>query len=190
MTKRQKELECDFETNPTTLYLMIHQADWEGVDYQAGNSPEEVRTFVLRRNADGVLKWRLLPIHSAILHDAPLATLETLISAYRESARIPDDHGMLPIHLAIKKHVGPEVINLLLSAYPDCIDVTNSHGLTPYQMAETSSSEHQEYYLRALQRGTPTYAAVTASWSDLLCGINLPELTMDPRTGFGLLASQ
>ncbi len=190
MAKQQKELDCDYEKNPTNLYLLIQQGDWDSVDHQAGHFPDEAKTFVSRHDATGLLKWRLLPIHCAILHDAPISTLETLLRAYKEGAQAKDDHDMLPMHLAIKKHVSPEVINLLLVSYPECVDVTNGHGMTPYQMAETSSSKHQAYYLRALKRGSPTYGAVTATMSDLLCGMSLPEFTSDPRTGFGLLANQ
>jgi hypothetical protein len=185
---RDGELECDFEKNPTAIYLLIQQQDWDGVEYQAPNFPEEVRTFVYRRNPDGVLKWRLLPIHCAILHDAPFSALDALMKAYRASAQAQDDHGMLPIHLAIKKHMSPEVINLLLAAYPKCIDIANYNGLTPYEMADNSSSAHRGYYRRALKRGSPTYAAVTASFSDLLCGVSLPEWNADPSTAFGLMA--
>lgn len=189
MTKRNEdgELECDFEKDPTNLYLLIQQQDWHGVEYQASHFPEEVKTFVYRRDHDGALKWRLLPIHCAILHDAPFTTLDALIKSYKQGAAAQDDHGMLPIHLGIKKHVPPETINLLLAAHPQSIDSVNYNGLTPYEMADKSSSPHRSYYKRALTRGTPTYAAITASVSDLLCGVSLPECTEDPRTAFGLI---
>lgn len=182
------ELGCDFDKDPTNLYLLIQNRDWEGVHYQAQHFPQEVKTFVFRKTEDGILKWRLLPLHGAILNDAPNDVLDTLINAYRLGTQKQDDHGMLPIHLAIKKHAAKEAINLLLAAYPECVDVKNYQGLTPYEMAQSSSSKHKDYYLRALKRGSPTYSAVTASLSDLLCGVSLPKLTSDPRTAFGMLA--
>lgn len=182
------ELECDFEKNPTHLYLLVQQRDWEGVKYQAVHFEIEAKTFVYRRSPDGILKWRLLPLHAAVLNDAPVDVLEGLLKAYEVGASVPDDHGMLPIHLAIKKHMEPEAINVLLAAYPDCIDVPNFNGISPSQMAQSSSSAHKEYYTRALRRGTRTYSAVTESMSDLMCGVSLPKLSSDPRTGFGMMA--
>jgi hypothetical protein len=163
--------------------MLVHQKDWEGVKYQAANFSDEVRTFVYRKGPDGLLKWRLLPLHLAILSGGvPLDVLETLLEAYPGAADVQDDHGMLPIHLAIKKHLDPDVVNLLLASNPDCIEVKNYDDLTPYQMAQKSSSPHQKYYVRALRRGSPTYSAVTATLSDLLCGVKIPSSwTMDPR---------
>lgn len=183
------ELECDFEKNPTHLYLLVQQRDWDGVKYQAANFESEVKTFVYRRSADGLLKWRLLPLHAAVLNDAPVDILECLLNVYKHAAAVPDDHGMLPLHLAIKKHVEPESINVLLAAYPDSIDIANFNGVTPFQMAQTSSSVHKAYYQRALRRGTRTYSAVTESMRDLMCGVSLPTLSSDPRTGFGMMAT-
>ena len=175
-------MECDFDRNPTNLHLAIQQRDWLGVKYQVRHFPKEVRTKVVRKDEKGILLWRLLPIHAAILNEAPDDILQLLLTSYQDGAKSQDDHGMLPIHLAIKKHRPSETINLLLSAYPDCINVQNYHGLTPHQQAETSSSEHKKYYLRALKRG-PTYSAVTGSMSDLLCGVSFPSLSeIDPRT--------
>jgi hypothetical protein len=184
------ELESDYEKNPTHLYMLIQQRDWEGVQYQAGHFPEEVKTYVFRKEADGLVKWRLLPLHASILNEAPLAVLQDLLSAFPDSAKAQDDRGMLPIHLAIKKHVAPDAINLLLASYPECIDVENVDGMTPYKMSKTSNSAHKQYYQRALKRGSPTNSAVTGSMADLFCGVHLPTtMSTDPRTGFGLLAS-
>ena len=181
------EMECDFDKNPTSLYLAIQQRDWDGVRYQAENFPAEARTIVFRKDPEtDLLKWRLLPIHAAVLSDAPIEILEVLLKAYKDGAKSQDDHGMLPIHLALKKHADPDKINLFLAAYPECIKVENYDGMTPVQQAQTSSSEHKDYYLRALKKG-PTYNAVTGSMSDLLCGVSFPSMEeMDPRRAFGL----
>jgi hypothetical protein len=174
--KTDKLAEVDYEKNPTILYQLILKRDWENVILRTRNYDEEARVFVYRCDDQGLLKWRLLPIHCAILHDSPPDVVEALLKAYRAGAREQDDHGMLPIHLAIKKHAAPEIINMLLSSYPHCIEVSNNNGVTPYEMAKMSSSEHQKYYLRALTPGSSTYVALTATFSDLLCGVNLPGL--------------
>jgi hypothetical protein len=189
--KMSAEMECDYDRNPSTLYLAIQQRDWKGVKYQADSFPEEVRTIIFRKDpVTNVLKWRLLPIHAAILSDAPIEVLQTLLASYMKGVKSQDDKGMLPIHLAMKKHMEPATINLLLAAYPNCIDVKSSYGFTPYEQAKTSSSAHKAYYMRALKQG-PTYSAVTESMSDLLCGVSFPSMSeMDPRAAFGLRAAQ
>ena len=117
------------------------------------------------------IQWRMLPIHAAVISDAPANVLSFLLKAYRDGARAVDDYGMLPIHLAIKKHADPQRINLLLLAFPDCVDVQNNLGQRPVDMAETSSSPHKEYYLRATRRYSSTYNAVTNTVDDLMCGL-------------------
>lgn len=165
-------LSCDYEENPTTLYTCIQQADWLGVKYQAENFGEEAQTLVCRKFKNGTLKWRLLPLHAAILMDAPFDVVKSLLDAFPGGAQVQDDQGMLPVHLAIRKHANEDTINVLLATYPDCVDIPNGDGHIPYQMAEKSSSAHRAYYLRALQRG-PTHSAVTASFSDLFCGCGI-----------------
>jgi hypothetical protein len=171
------EIECDFDLNPTDLYLLIIDRAWEGVVYRANFFSKEAKTYVTRKDpTTRLVQWRLLPLHAAILNNAPLQVIESLLDAYPDGSKCQEDLGMLPIHLAVKKHVKEQVLNVLLAANPQCIHVENYHGNTPYQMALTSSSPHQAYYLRALQRGI-TYSAVTASMSDLLCGVSLDKVT-------------
>jgi hypothetical protein len=170
---KMSALECDFNDNPTTLYLMIQDNDWSSVNERAKLFPEEVRTWIVRTNPDTLnLQWRILPLHAAILSQAPQDVLETLLSVYSLAAKEQDDVGCLPIHWAIKKHCEPETINVLLAAYPKCVQIKNNAGVTPVEQSQQSSSPHKEYYLRALSPG-PTYNAVTQSMSDLLCGINV-----------------
>ena len=118
-------MECDYDRHPTHLYMLIQHKDWAGVKYQAANFSDEVKTFVYRKGPNGLLKWRLLPLHLAILSDGvPFDVLQSLLEVYPGAADVQDDHGMLPIHLAIKKHMDPDVINLLLAANPDCVEVS------------------------------------------------------------------
>jgi hypothetical protein len=37
----QKELECDYNVQPTNIYLLIQELDWQGVVYQAETFPIE-----------------------------------------------------------------------------------------------------------------------------------------------------
>lgn len=169
-------LECDYDRNPTQLFMLIQHKEWDGVKHQA-HVFDEAKTWIVRRSSNiGLVKWRLLPLHFAILEDCPTDVIQALLEAYAQAAEFQDDHGMLPIHLAIRKHRDAESMNALLVANPKCLDVKNYDGKTPFEMAMKSSSPHRSYYLKVLRRG-PTYDAVTGSMSDLLCGISLETLT-------------
>lgn len=186
------ETECDFDKGPTNIWMLVEDRDWNGVIYQAKHFPKEARTFVFRSDATATsnnhLRWRMLPLHAAVLGDAPTSVLQSLLRAYRAGARATDDQGMLPIHLAIKKHADPERINVLLATFPECVDVKNNLGLRPIDMAKISSSEHKSYYLRATRRGTSTYSAVTNTLDDLLCGFDIRSVV--PTSPLLLLSSK
>ncbi|KAG7372200.1 ankyrin repeat domain protein [Nitzschia inconspicua] len=168
-------MEADRDANPTNLYLAIEEKDWDGVKYQAENFKNEAKTWIRRECLQTKkLRWRLLPLHAALLHGAPADTVNALINCYSDAVKAKDDQGMLPIHIAIKKHAEPSVINVLLSSFPDCLGVKcETNGMTPFQMAKSSSSIHRKYYLRALKKGSATHSAITKDpLSDLLCGID------------------
>jgi hypothetical protein len=83
-------------------------------------------------------------------------------------------YGHILVKIAIKKHADLETIYSLLAAFPGCIDVkSGNQGLTPYQMAKKSSAPKKRYYQMAFKKGSPTYAAVTGTFGDLLCGVDL-----------------
>lgn len=94
------QLECDFDKYRTNIYSCLQERDWNGVIYQSHFFPAEARTYVYRRDPKtNALRWRVLPIHGAILAGAPLNVVEALLTAYPDGAKSVDDQGMLPIHL-------------------------------------------------------------------------------------------
>ena len=177
---------CDYDDNPTSLFLLIEEKAWNDVKKRADLFPEEAKTYVMRHDKEAsggsighnpaLVKWRLLPIHLAILYSAPPFVIQALLTAYRRGAECYDDERNLPIHLAVKKHANEEIMNLLLAAHPKCIDDENGQRLTPLAMAQRSTSPHKKYYLKALRRG-PIYKTVTANILDeLLCGVQIPGI--------------
>jgi hypothetical protein len=170
--------DCDYELNPTSLYQLIEEREWDDVRARADFFPEEAKRFIVRHESstNHLIKWRLLPIHAAILLSAPASVIQALLEAYPEGAQLCDDETNLPIHLAVKKHVNEETLNLLLHAFPDSINLCNGEGLTPFEMATKSNSPYKKYYLRALRKGK-IHSTVTANIvNELLCGVNLSAL--------------
>jgi predicted nucleic acid-binding Zn-ribbon protein len=123
----------------------------------------EARTWVFRKKFDGKLRWRLLPVHAAIIFKAPEHVIEALLGAYPRGAECKDDRGMLPLHLAFRNGSSEDIVDLLLVAYPQFIDVKDRKGRIPLVLAQASTSPNRDAFKRgALKRG-PTYYAVAAA---------------------------
>jgi hypothetical protein len=100
IVSNKDQLEYDFDKYRVNIYTCLLQRDWDGVIYQAYFFPAEARTYVYRRDPNThALRWRVLPIHGAILNGAPINVLEALLRAYPDGVKSFDDQGMLPIHL-------------------------------------------------------------------------------------------
>lgn len=157
-------LECDYDTpsSVSPLYKAIENKDWSAVINIAEANPEQAATWVSRKEASGKLRWRLLPLHAAIIFKSPEKVIEHLLSSYPLGAQCKDDQGMLPIHLAFRNGSSEGVVNLLLVAYPQSIHVKDRKGRIPLVLAQASSSPNKEAFLRALERG-PSYYAVAAA---------------------------
>ncbi|KAL3903267.1 MAG: hypothetical protein SGILL_010510, partial [Bacillariaceae sp.] len=115
--------ERDFDKNPTVLYALVQKKIWaEAVD-RARDHPEEASIWVSRREKDGKLRWRLLPLHAAIVVKSSEDVIDSLLTAYPQAAETKDDQGMLPLHLAFRNGASEAVVKLLLMAYPYSVDV-------------------------------------------------------------------
>ena len=159
---KNQPFERDFDADPTDLYVMIQKKAWKETIEQAQEAPDEVRIWVSRKEQDGRLRWRLLPIHAAIIFKAPEDVVEALLAAYPKGAQSKDDQGMLPLHLAFRNGSTEGVVNLLLVAYPQSIDVKDRKGRIPLVLAQASTSPNRDAFMRALERG-PTYYAVASA---------------------------
>ncbi|GKY91444.1 hypothetical protein MPSEU_000116700 [Mayamaea pseudoterrestris] len=116
------ELDCDYDNNPTVLYDLVESSAWDKVRLRCRTHPEEVRTWIIRRNPDGTLRWRLLPLHAAIIFQAPSTVVSTLLERYPVAAMRRDDHGMLPLHLAFRhKQEDEGLLELLLLEHPKAV---------------------------------------------------------------------
>lgn len=154
--------ECDFDKDPTQLYLLTQAKDWTLALARAQEAPHEARIWVTRKESNGKLRWRLLPLHAAIIFKAPESVVEAFLSAYPKGAECKDDQGMLPLHLAFRNGSTEGIVNLLLVAYPQSIDIQDRKGRIPLVLAQASTSPNRDSFMRALERG-PTYYAVAAA---------------------------
>lgn len=151
--------ERDFDTNPTVLFAMLQKKEWDTVMERALSHPEEAAIWVSRKEKGGtVVRWKLLPIHAAIVFKATPHVMETLLAAYPQGAATKDDQGMLPLHLAFRNASPPAVVDLLLMSHPTSMQTKDRKGRVPLVLAQASNSPFKEDYLKALAKGPLEYA--------------------------------
>ncbi|KAL7565145.1 hypothetical protein ACA910_021524 [Epithemia clementina (nom. ined.)] len=140
-------LERDYDTEPTDLYSALQKKRWSEAITILEQAPEEARTWVYRKEPQKLkIRWRLLPIHGAIIFQAPPEVVESILLIFPEGAAERDDEGSLPIHLAYKRASGASVCKLLLDAFPNSIDIPDRKGRTPKHLAASSSGpKHREF---------------------------------------------
>lgn len=153
--------ERDFDKNPTVLYALVQKKLWKEAISRAKSHPREARAFICRREKEGRIRWRLLPLHAAIVFKAPALVIETIICAFPKGSEEKDDKGMLPLHLALRNSATEEVVNLLLLAFPQSVDSPDRKGRIPLTLAKAAASPNSEVYVKALEKG-PAYYAVNA----------------------------
>ena len=92
-------------------------------------------------------RWRLLPLHAAIVLGAPSEIIQEIIRAYPDAAKKSDERGSLPVHLAASRlDVDPEgekVVLQLFGAHPDSIDIQDRKGRTPPELAKLARSRRE-----------------------------------------------
>ena len=74
---------------------------------------------------------------------APVETVELLLSRYPEGATVRNQYGSLPLHMAASNQASAEVVRLLIDSYPDALHLQNDDGMTPLDLAlaDESASE-------------------------------------------------
>ncbi|KAL7519381.1 hypothetical protein ACHAWX_004143 [Stephanocyclus meneghinianus] len=179
----QPVFECDYDTNPTELYLAVQKKDWEAAATIAAEFPHEASTWVSRKESDGKLRWRLLPLHAAIIFKAPAKAVGALLCAFAHGAACKDDQGMLPLHLAFRNGCSEEVVSLLLIAYPQSVDVQDRKGRTPMVLAQGSNHPNRDAYIRALERGPAYYAVANVA------NYGVPE-SVNPNSGVVIMSEE
>ena len=148
-------LEADYDARPTELYSLIENRKWDDALQLLSNSEHyaaltQASTWVIRREegettADAQtgqrkLRWRLLPLHAALIFRGPLEIVQALIRAYPGAARCRDDQGMTPAHLAFRNDASDEVLDIVLAAYLPAIAVQDRKGRDPLACAMGSSA--------------------------------------------------
>ena len=132
------------DASPTRLYALIEKRQWDDALTLLANLEHyaaltQASKWVVRREEGGTdiaaetggqrrVRWRLLPLHAALIFRGPLAIIEALLRAYPGAARCRDDQGMTPAHLAFRNDAADEILDVVLAAYPPAVAVQDRKG--------------------------------------------------------------
>lgn len=131
------ELVCD-DKNATALYVLLASWYWDKARARAASHPDEVRTWV--QKVDPVIKkirWKVLPLHAAMIFKAPLDVVECLLNEYPAAAKEKDDKGMLPLHVAFRHKAEGDESSLatLVDDYPQGCAIKDNCNRFPIDFA-------------------------------------------------------
>jgi len=130
-SRNNGEIICDYDRSVTDLYEMLESSEWEKACAQCRTHPEEVHTWVSRRDTNDNIRWKLLPLHAAVIFQAPLPVIEDLLKEHPIAAAKRDDQGMLPLHLAFRHKSDESVIEKLLRQYPGSVIIKDQRERVP-----------------------------------------------------------
>jgi hypothetical protein len=131
----EEPIECNYDADLIPLYQALEEKAWiAALDMIQDNSQEskdQVRTWVTRYEENGNVRWSQLPIHAAMIFNAPFKIVQALVDAYPKGVRCTDDQHMLPLHLAFRYGVPDNTLLLLLEAFPEAMNAKNRKGRVP-----------------------------------------------------------
>lgn len=142
-------LECNFDQNPSRLIKRIVAHKWdaamellaedeEPTDENAASESDDKKksmcaTWAVRYEENEDIRWRVLPIHAALIHGAPLQLIQDLIHFHPKATTCADDQGNMPIHLAFRYGSEEAIFNLVVETNPSALKLKNGKGRTPLQ---------------------------------------------------------
>ncbi|KAG7352763.1 hypothetical protein IV203_008811 [Nitzschia inconspicua] len=147
------ELVCDYDQSITPLYEMLESSQWDKARARCHTHPQEVHTWIVRRDANDNIRWKLLPLHAAVIFQAPMPVVEAMLIEYPIAAAKRDDQGMLPVHLAFRHKSEEVLIERMIRQYPGGLTVKDLRDRLPLDHAK----ENQFSY-RMMKLYSETYA--------------------------------
>ena len=101
------------------------------------------RTWIVRRERTGVLRWRMLPLHAALAFNAPFDVIVRLYHLYPGSIRCRNDQGMLPMHHCFKYGNEDKILEFFLDVFPEALTVTDDKGRLPLGCTPKDGSDNE-----------------------------------------------
>jgi len=126
-------------------------------DVVAVASPRSSQEAALNNMGPKKVRWRMLPIHAAVLFGAPPEVVRTLLKAYPPGCSAHDDQGMLPLHLAFRCGSSEEIALILLDAYPEAIERVDYKDRLPSMLAPKIALSYRDSIGEAFIKGPAYY---------------------------------
>jgi ankyrin repeat protein len=162
------EAVCNYDTNVTTLYELLESSNWEKARTRCSSHPHEVRTWIVRRDTvSQKVRWKLLPLHAAVIFQSPTFVVSALIDQYPSAVSRRDDQGMLPLHLAFRyKEDNEDLLELLLTQYPKGVLMKDKRDRIPLEHGRGSKFSAKLLRLYAEANVSGSRALTMTSSSD------------------------
>lgn len=135
--------EVEYSSNPTELCRYIEKKQFSEAIEHCIKYPEESATWIVKKDEYGAVRWRMLPVHTALMIHSGDALIKTLLDTYPDGAKEPDDQGMLAIHFAFRYSATESVINFILHIHPDGIYTKDLKGRYPIQLINEISKRRR-----------------------------------------------
>ena len=134
----------------TTLYSLIEMKQWEEALDRLIIYPAEAREWYIKRNSDGTIKDKFLPIMAACRKAGSVPNydysncqdaeyfenlIRGLVQTWPESTKMTDMNKMNALHWACWSRASLNVIHILLGARNDSASKTDSYGRLPLHIA-------------------------------------------------------
>mmetsp|Transcript_15093 Transcript_15093/g.30721 ORF Transcript_15093/g.30721 Transcript_15093/m.30721 type:complete len:673 (-) Transcript_15093:306-2324(-) len=167
------EEDCNYDINPTVMFLILESRDWKecialldgktseknswSLNHLFGGGKPDVnqmkerqkelkaqaRTWIVRRERNGFLRWRMLPLHAALAFNAPFDVVLRLYHLYPGAMRCRNDKGMLPIHHVFYYGNEDRVLELFMDVFPEGLTVTDDKGRLPIACTPCDGSDNE-----------------------------------------------
>lgn len=114
----------DIDQTMPFLYPLARSWAWEAVTFRCHTHPEEASAEYRDYLGDTILHW-------AAFGKPPVATVQALLTACPDTARVANHRGLLPLHVACSYRASAAVITAILQAYPAAAAINDSSGSCP-----------------------------------------------------------
>ena len=118
---------------PSDLSNAIIEEQWDRCISICQSQPSVAKSWTNRLGLfEGIKDSKVLPIHEALVAEAPYNVIEALLHAYPDSVYCKESsYQRLPLHCACRKNARLDVVDLLCQQYPDAALTADSLGRLP-----------------------------------------------------------
>lgn len=155
------ELVCDYDQSVTPLYEFLESSQWDQARNRCQTHPTEVHTWIVRRNDHGGIRWKLLPLHAAVIFQSPMSVVDAMLAEHPLAVAKRDDQGMLPLHLAFRHKLEESIVERLLHQYPGGVVCRDRRDRLPLDHGREA-----RFSARMMQLYSETYAKCLGGPSD------------------------